>query len=140
MKVAKRIIGFCVLALFGVVIYTSCKPVWQFDHFEKNARRAVTGTELQVWATNLLARHPEYGGVRRSEFGADFPKQLDRLAPKLGPMVYIQMPEDTNFPAYVQLSWGGGILGHLGFEVGPTNFTGFRSQRAWQPGVYFFKF
>lgn len=82
--------------------------------------------------------NPEYGGVSRSEFGPDFPKQLDGLAPRLSPVVFVQMPEVTNYPAYVQVTWGSGFLGARGFEIGPTNFTGFRSQRAWQPGVYFF--
>jgi hypothetical protein len=130
------IIILALLAGLGVCIYTSYRPVWQFDHLEQTARKTVTGPELQSWATNLLARHPEYGGVRPSELGADFPKQLQVLAPKLGPVVYIQVPDDTNSPAYVQVTCGSGFLGAHGFEIGPTNFTGLRAKRLWQPGVY----
>jgi hypothetical protein len=120
------------------VIYTSCKPVWQFDHLERDAGKLITGLELQVWATNLLVRYTNETSLRISDLGTNFPSQLRRLAPKLGPHLFIHVPDDTNWPAYVQLYWGSGFLGAHGFEVGPTNFNGLRGRRAWQPGVYFY--
>ena len=126
---------FCVAAYF----YTACKPVWQFDHLEQNARKAITASELQVWATNLLAHYTNETSVELSELGANFPSQLRGLAPKLGPHVFIHVPDDTNWPPYIQLYWGSGFLGAQGIEVGPTNFSRGLGHRLWSPGVYFYE-
>lgn len=132
------VILLILLAGLGGCIYTSFKPVWQFDHLEQNARKAITAPELQLWATNLLTHYTNETGVGLSELGTNFPRQLRDLAPRLGPHVFVHVPDDTNWPPYVQLYWGSGFLGAHGIEVGPTNFTGGRGQRAWQPGVYFY--
>ena len=121
----------------GGCVYVSCKPVWDFDHLESRARRAVTAAELQTWATNLLSHHTNAGSLRVSESGKDFPKRLLGVAPQLGPSIYISVPEDTNYPSCVQVFWGSGFLGHKDLLVGPTNFVGRRSWHEWQPGVYF---
>ncbi len=39
----------------------------------------------------------------------------------------------------MNLTWGGGFIGHSGIEIGPTNFVSFRSEDKWQDGVYFWK-
>jgi hypothetical protein len=121
----------------GGCVYVSCKPVWDFDHLEGRARKAVTAAELQTWATNLLAHHTNAGSVREPEAGNDFPRRLLGVAPQLGPHIYISVPDDTNFPSCVQVFWGSGFLGHKDFLIGPTNFVGRPSWHEWQPGVYF---
>jgi hypothetical protein len=128
------ILFICVAAC----LYTACKPVWQFDHLEQSARRVITATELQTWATNLLARYPTNTDLRVSELGTNFPQRLRDLAPKLGPSVVIFEGDDTNSPSWVFLRWGSGFLGSRGFEIGPTNFVSGRPGHVWQPGVYFF--
>jgi hypothetical protein len=127
------------LLCVAAYLYQGCKPVWQFDHLECNARRVITGPELQRWATNLLAHPPEstYSSIRMSQLGTNFPERLRGLAPKLGPHVFLYEAEGTNSPAWVMIGWGSGFLGHCGFEIGPTNFVSRRPSRAWQPGVYF---
>jgi hypothetical protein len=129
------------LAGLGGCVYWSYKPVWQFDHLEQNARRVVTGAELQAWATGLLDQYPtmQSNHVWVSQLRTNYPQQLRGLAPKLGPFVIIQA-DDTNQPPYVALMWSSGFLGACGFYVGRTNFTMDASiGRAWQPGVYFFR-
>jgi hypothetical protein len=122
----------------GGCVYSSCKPVWQFDHLEQNARKTITATEVQIWATNLLARYPHETNVKLADLGTNFPSPLRDLAPKLGPHVSIRRPSDTNWPPYIRLYWGSGFLGAHGIEVGPTNFTGLGGKSMWEPGVYFY--
>jgi hypothetical protein len=106
---------------------------------ERNARKVITASELQAWATNLLAQYPTHTTLSLSELGTNFPQQLRYLAPKLGPTVVIFEGADSNSPSWVFMRWGSGFLGSHGFEVGPTNFVSNRPGRAWQPGVYFFE-
>jgi hypothetical protein len=84
----------------------------------------------------LLTLAPTNPTLRVSELGTNFPAQL--LALYRHPP-YIQVQEaNTNSPASVFLMWGGGFIGHCGFEIGATNFVSHRANaRAWQPGVYF---
>jgi len=135
---ALSIIALVLLLCVAAYFYSGYKPVWQFDHLEQNARKAITASEVQVWATNLLAYYTNETSVKLSELGTNFPPQLRGLAPKLGPHVFIHVPDDTNWPPYIQLYWGSGFLGTHGIEVGPTNFVSGRGQRAWQSGVYFY--
>ena len=137
MKIA-NVIALVVVLLVGVFFYAGCKPVWQFDHLERNARRAITADELQAWAVNLLAQHPSYTNLSLPDLGTNFPPQLRDLAPKLGPMIVVFEGADSNSPAWVFVHWGSGFLGSHGFEIGPTNFVSGRRSHAWQPGVYFF--
>ena len=130
--------------MLGGCIYWSCKPVWQFNHLEQNARKVITGAELQAWATRLLDQYPttETNLVLVSQLHTNFPQQLRGLAPRLGPNVYVTY-YDTNKTPFVELSWSSGFFGDTGFYIGRTNFTmnaGFdKVCRAWQPGVYFFR-
>ena len=135
---ATSIIGLVLLLCVAAYFYTGCKPVWQFDHLERNAKKVITAAELQTWATNLLALYPTNSEVRMSELGTNFPKQLRSLAPKLGPHIWFYDGYDTNSPRWVRLYWGSGFLGAHGFEIGPTNFVSMRPGRAWSPGVYFY--
>ena len=110
-----------------------------FDRLEQNARRAVTGQQLQAWATNLLAQQPP-GYTTAAALGTNFPSQLMGLW-RHPPSIVIN-EGDTNeatFPSWVGVTWGSGFLGHCGFEIGPTNFTGNKGGTAWHPGVYFWK-
>ena len=131
------------LALLGGCFYTAYKPVWQFDHWEQHARKAITGTELQVWATYLLDEYPtmETNYAWISQLRTNYPQQLHRLAPRLGPFVYISAGDANRLPC-VHLWWGSGFLGAKGFYIGRTNFVmdgGLGRGLMWQPGVYFYR-
>jgi hypothetical protein len=134
------LIGLALIGSLGGFLYSSCKPVWQFNHLEQNARKVVTASELQSWATSLLARNPSGTNLVPSYLGSDFPKQLLNLAPNLGPSIRIYEKDDNNYPLpCVHLYWGSGMLGAAGFEVGPTNFVSLQPGHAWQPGVHFYR-
>jgi len=109
---------------------------WSFDHIERHARGRIAASELQSWALVLARRYPNGTNLWPSRMGTNFPAPLLRLyhaPPSI--MVY---EATTNWPTYVSLMWGGGVIGHCGFEIGPTNFVCYRKNaRAWQPGVYF---
>lgn len=138
MKTAS-IISIGLLICISGCVYTSCKPVWQFDHLEQHAKRVITGAELQTWATNLLALYPMETNFSISELGTNFPKQLRGYAPRLHPDVFVHVYADTNQPSYVQVVWGSGFLGHAGFYIGSTNFMlPGEDIHTWQPGVYFY--
>jgi hypothetical protein len=124
------------LSLYFIFIWPTQRVFRSFDNLERNAKRVITGTQLQTWATGLLALSPTNASLRVSALGTNFPAQL--LGLYTNPP-YIQIQEaDTNSPASVYLMWGGGMIGHCGFEIGPTNFVSYRSHaRAWQSGVYF---
>ena len=133
------------LAMLGGCIYWSYKPYWQFDHLEQNARKVITGAELQAWANRLIDDYPasqtNYALVLQMH--TNYPPQLRGLAPRIGPFVNINVSDDTNLPPFVMIHWGSGLLGATGFYIGRTNFTANvgtnRTCRAWQPGVYFFR-
>jgi hypothetical protein len=132
------IFGAVAVCFAGLLLY-SYKPVWQFDHLEQNAKKAITGAELQAWATNLLAQYPSNTTLRASGLGTNFPQRLRSLAPEIGPDVRVNFPDDTNYPGWVMIGWGSGFLGHRCLEVGPTNFVDTSSKaHAWRPGVYFY--
>jgi hypothetical protein len=126
----------CLVALYFVFVWPTHGLFRSFDNLERNAKRVITGTQLQAWATGLLALVTTNTTPRLSELGTNIPPQLLGLYHR---PPYIQIQEaDTNSPGSVYLMWGGGVIGHCGFEIGSTNFVSYRSHaRAWQPGVYF---
>ena len=133
------IFGAVAVCFAGILLYLY-RPVWQFDHLEQNAKKVITGDELQAWATHLLAQYPSNTTLRASALGTNFPQRLLSLAPDLGPSVRVKFPDDTNSPGWVSLCWGSGFLGSRFLEVGPTNFADKSSKAyAWQPGVYFYR-
>jgi len=138
---SQSVVGLIIAAAVIAILYTSCKPVWQFTHLERNAKKVITATELQSFSTNLLARHPSETNLAISELGTNFPIKMLSLAPKIGPgHVYVHVYETSNSPPYVQFSWGSGFLGSAGFCVGATNFfMEGKDVHQWQPGVYFYQ-
>lgn len=136
---AAVVISLLLVAVLGGCVYTSCKPVWQFDHLEQNARKVITAAELQVWATKVLVDYPTATSFWASAMGTNFPRQLRDLAPRLGPRVFVHHYDETNQAPYVQIYWGSGFLGASGFYVGGTNFVlSGKEVHPWQPGVYFY--
>lgn len=130
------IVLLIVFICIAAVIYASYRQVSQFDHLEQNAKQVVTGSELQSWAADLLAQYPTNASPKVSELGASFPGQLLGLFHD-PPHIFIHVA-NTNYPASVLLMWGGGLIGHSGFEIGSTNFVSQRSNaHEWQRGVYF---
>ena len=105
-----------------------------FDRIEDRAKKAITGTELLAWATNLLANPPATPNPRVSELGTNFPKALLDLD-KYKPYISIR-PAANDSPGVVSLMWGAGFLGHCGFDLGDSSLA---RGHAWQPGVYFWK-
>src|SRR5436190_16256607 len=98
------------LFCFGVnYLYTGCKPAWQFDRQEPRARQVITGAQLQNWATNLIASHPNKSiSFRLEDLGTNFPAQLRNLAPKLGPRIYLYEGRGENEPPSIRIYWGSG--------------------------------
>lgn len=127
----------CLGALW-ILWYNSIFNVyWQFDLLEQHAKTGITGDQLQSWALNLLERHPTTvtnTSPDISDLGANFPRQLLGLYHH---PPYIQINKHTDTPTYVLVMWGGGMIGHRGFEIGATNFIG--RGHAWQPGMYFWR-
>jgi hypothetical protein len=135
------VISLIAVALLGGGVYTSCKPAWQFDHLEQNARKAITAAELQAWAAKVLVDYPSETSFWASAMGTNFPSQLRDLAPRLGPHVFVHHYDETNQPPYVQIYWGSGFLGSSGFYLGATNFLmSGNDVHVWHPGVYFYHY
>jgi len=129
-----------IAGLFLYLGFTSRQNMHAYDHLEENAKKAITGNELQTWATNLLAHHPEGLSLIVTNLPPDFPKQLLKLCSRMDPDIFSNPVDDTNSPPCLYITWGSGFLGHSGFELGPTNLVSYYpNSHVWQPGVYFFK-
>jgi hypothetical protein len=136
-KVAATIAALILVGFAFLWFSPTCRIIRSFDNFERNAKRVITGPELAAWGNGLLARYPTNTSLNLRELGTNFPSKLRKLvAPELGPHLVVFTAEDTNDPPWVMVYWGSGFLGHCGFEIGPTNFTGSRARHCWQPGVY----
>lgn len=127
----------------AVILVPRCRLVWSFwsfDHLEQRARKITTAEELQTWATNLLNQYPSNApaSVWPSQLGTNFPTKLLKLYHS-PPHIFIFAPTADWPDPHLSLTWGGGVIGHTGFEIGPTNFTVWGATNAWAPGVYFFK-
>lgn len=134
------IIPVLLIAALGGCVYKACKPVWQYDHIEQNARKVITAAELQNWAGKVLVDYPQGTSFWASEMGTNFPAQLRSLAPRLGPHISVHHYDETNQPPYVSIYWGSGFLGASGFYIGRSNFViGGDGIHEWRPGVYFYK-
>ncbi|MCI0744711.1 MAG: hypothetical protein L0Y58_04820 [Verrucomicrobia subdivision 3 bacterium] len=138
---APRIVVFVIVTILGVLLLLAViwapffKQLWSFGNIERKAKRVITGAELQSWATNLLASTNTIAIWKVSNLGTNFlPPQLLGVWHR-PPYIFIYEPEGDR-PGSVRLTWGGGLIGHCGFEIGPTNFVRYGA-REWQPGVYF---
>lgn len=135
-------VAWVVVLCIAAYVYAGCKPYWQFDHLEQNAKRRITAPQLQSWATSLLAQHPP-GHAKVADLGTNFPRQLLGLYHRPpGIIIYESRTNDSGLemPAYVRLTWGGGFIGHCGFEIGPTNFFSYVRGTKWSDGVYFWRY
>jgi hypothetical protein len=138
LKALAVITPVCLIMLW---YFSPFRVFWSFDHIEQRARKRVTGTELQQWAMEIMAKHPvlpdDPASLHLSELPVPLPKPLLNVY-HYPPYIFIF--GDTNAPpGYVRLVWGGGMIGHCGFEIGPTNFVSLRSKDKWQDGVYFWR-
>jgi hypothetical protein len=117
----------------GVWFSPACRIVRSFDNLERNAHNTISGADFQAWAMRLLAEYPMETNFSSDRLGTNFPFASLYHAP-----AYVVIREaSTNSPAHVFLMWGGGFIGHCGFEIGPTNFVSGRGVHKWQDGVYF---
>ena len=134
MKTTIVILLVCAAAIW---FSPTCRLIRSFDHLEQNARKSITGSELQAWVVQVVAQYPAptngYMRVRRSELIAALPKPLSDLYHN-PPDIFVYETA-TNSPGHVRLVWGGGMIGHCGFDIGPTNFIS--AGHRWQDGVYF---
>jgi hypothetical protein len=139
MKLTLWLVVAAIILLAGMFL-PSCRVIRQFDHLERSARKTITASELQTWAINLLAKYPSNTttSVWPSELGTNFPNKLLKLY-HVPPNIFIFGPTADWPVPHLSITWGGGFIGHTGFEVGPTNFPGWRGTNTWAPGVYFFK-
>lgn len=112
---------------------------WSFNHIEQHTKKAISATELQHWAENILLHQPPSKNgdflVHRSELVAPLPAPLLKVYHN-SPDIFV-FPAMGDSPGYIRLMWGGGMIGHCGFEIGPTNFVSSRQRGKWQDGVYF---
>ncbi len=131
--ITAAIIAICITLVW---VSPPCQAIRSFDNFERNARKVITGPELAAWGNSLLSLYPTNASPTVADLGTNFPPQLLKLAPQLGPHIFVYEAEGTNTPGWVMVYWGSGFLGHCGFEIGPTNFTGNRAHNRWGPGVY----
>lgn len=152
MKTAHVVLLILTACIAGSFCYPA-KLVWEFGHLEQRAHNSITGTELQAWATNLLAHYTNDTDLTVSGLGTNFPQQLAVLAPRMGPAPDIYVRVLGTDESFVQISWGGGMSGAAGFYVGSTNFaykgmdnfTDYTNQsyeayfHVWQPGVWFYR-
>lgn len=126
--------------LVGWIFYWSprARSVRTFDRLEESVKKVITPSELQTWATNLLAQYPDDTNLWVSQLGTNFPSRLRKISPRLGPQIYVThwTDEESNRQDFVTLDWGGGILGHSGFKIGSTNYD-ILSGHKWKEGVYF---
>jgi hypothetical protein len=141
MKTIAKKIGATAAVVLGGLLLFHFISVWRtyrsFSNLEQNAKKAIPGAEIQKWATQIVAQHPnpEYGHaeLRLSDLSPPLPRPLLGLY-RSPPNLYVY-ETTTNHPGHVRLIWGGGNIGHCGFEIGPTNFVG--KGNPWQNGVYF---
>lgn len=106
MKFKKPSLTEKILLVASAVVLTamflpSCLAIRSFDQIEDKAHKAITGAELQAWATNLLANPPTTIDVRISELVTNFPQRLFGLYQD-PPFIRIR-PAETNSPGSVFL-------------------------------------
>ena len=131
-----------IVAIFIGCVWLTFGPWWSFDRIEQKAKRRITAPELQAWATNLMAQQPPGQHHYRVEaLGTNFPKQLLGLwkhPPRV--IIYNLGPGRVN---WVRITWGSGLLGHCGFNIGATNSLLYsinrKNSHEWSDGVYFYK-
>jgi len=137
-KTRKIVAGVLAVVAVGVlfgIVWPTFSLFRSFDHLEQNARKRMSGSELQAWALGLLSQYPTETNFWSGRLGTNFPLRSLYHVP-----AYVGVHEATsNSPPYVFLMWGGGFIGHCGFEIGPTNFVSYRPGHKWQEGVYFWK-
>src|SRR3954447_6900355 len=98
MRALRVIVAIGVLAtLYFIFIWPTQRLFRSFDNLERNAMRVITGTQLQTWATGLLATSPTNPTPRVSQLGTNFPTQLLGLYHN-PPYIHIQEAQ-TNSPA-----------------------------------------
>jgi hypothetical protein len=139
MKNAAMFIAIILICATTIYFLPGCRITRSFNNFERNARKTITAPELAAWGNEILSQYPTNTTLHLQDLGTNFPPKLRKLvAPQLGPHFVVCAPEDTNAPHWIMVYWGSGFLGHCGFEIGPTNFTGDRAHHRWQDGVYSF--
>jgi|ERR1044071_1974029 hypothetical protein len=131
------IFAACLAVIWFSPIGQTLRQFYSFDHLEDRAKGVITGSKLQAWATNLVAHPPSNGWTYANRLGTNFPRQLLGIYDH-PPHISVYEP-DTNSPGWVRIAWGGGMIGSSGFEIGPTNFTGYCRGHRWQDGVYFWR-
>lgn len=133
------------LAIWGVVViavliwlryFTIFGVFWQFARIESRVKNHITGDQLQKWALTVLEQRTYEDHILLADLNPPLPDAL-RDAFRSLPTVYAY-PTDQNGPGYVRVIWGGGFIGHCGFDIGSADFSNKgRWSRKWQDGIYF---
>jgi hypothetical protein len=141
-------VGCILLALMPVLIFGGTLfHWWQFDHLEDRAKRIVTATELQAWATSVLAEFPTYSPQQAHQLRTNFPAKLRPLCKGFGFACWVSVVSfkeepavSRDYPDFVNIIWSMKPSGDAAFEIGPTNFaSGHSGAHMWAPGVYFYR-
>lgn len=126
---AARKIGIALLGSVLILVLAATVLGWPFiqearflKYAQRDAKRMVSGDELQAWALKLLA-DPENQYLK-----TNYPAPLRNLYPGDLPLVMVERDS-------VRLAWGH-VDWMAGFAIGPTNFV--TDGRKWQPGIYWF--
>lgn len=127
--------GIAALLLITSEIVSGVMKIRRFDSIEARVKASITSDELQAWAVGILAKPLDAsgGGV---DVAALVPENLKNLYDRLPSAIANADREDR--PGSVTILWGGGFIGHCGFDLGSTNYDLGRGEQ-WQPGVYFWK-
>jgi hypothetical protein len=113
MKAAAALTAIILIGIILLWFSPTCRIIRSFDNFERNARKAITGSELAARGNNVLARYPTNTTLHLRDLGTNFPPQLLKLAPELGPNFIVFAPEDTNAKRWLLVRWGSGFLNYL---------------------------
>lgn len=126
---------FFFVGLFGIAslyFYTQMNYAYNTSRLERRLQRGFQPSELQRWATNLIAQYPP-GPIRLSVLGTNIPNVLLK-AYRQPPHILLQDARRSS-DTHVRVIWGSGFMGHWELKLGFTNFEG--SGTMWAPGIYF---
>lgn len=135
-KILKRSwIPFIVLCVVASYAYPFIHFKWLTRKWEAQIKRDQDPVKLQAWAVRLMDTY----GITNIEDISIITNAPPTAIPKssLGPNVALRNLAIWNGGHFVQLTWGSGVLGLWGLEIGDSNYVS--GSEMWKPGIYFFR-
>src|SRR4051812_35963895 len=83
------ILGIVILVCIAGFICRTKWAWWRFDHLEQTARKAITASELQAWATKVIEESRNYSVQQHNQLRTNYPPKLRGLAAGLEPDVSV---------------------------------------------------